>query len=142
MRLVVEFDVTDRLAALLESLTIGTAGSQIMSILEKLQVAVDETHNTGEAARAAIVRVAEDVTEFHTDIDELHQMIVDLQAKVDAGATAGAELEALKADLAEAEAMAADIKDAAMATGESLRNLDPIPPAPVVEPPVEEPPTV
>lgn len=63
-------------------------------IMASLQDVMDATHRTGEAARAEIARVAEDV-------EALKQKILDLSAQVEAGMQAQADLDALKAGLDE-----------------------------------------
>lgn len=104
--------------------------ARIMGVLETLQAAVDATHQSGEAARGAIARVAEDVATMNDTAAGLVEQVSDLRAQLDQGANDAAALAEAKRQLAEIESGLTDITDMSNATRDQLTGLDPIPGSP------------
>lgn len=88
--------------------------------MAKLQDVIDATFQTGEAARAAIDRVAEDFATVSGNIVALQQQVADLKAALEAAGTASAELAALEAGLN-------DVVASQNAITANLQGVDPIP---------------
>lgn len=88
--------------------------------MAKLQDVIDATFQTGEAARAAIDRVAADFATVNGNIVTLQQQVADLKAALEASGTAAAELAALEAGLN-------DVVASQNAITANLQGVDPIP---------------
>ncbi len=113
------FDVTPALVHIFNG-----GHREIMATLADIQEA---TRLNGEAARAAILEVANDFAAITAQIVTLQEQIVALQAAVDAGAGNAAEVARLTALIDEMNAGLESVKTDLDTTTAGLAGLNPVP---------------